>query len=194
MGESRPHSDQKYIHALRDNDSKLISEIYEKFAPKVVNYVRQNSGDEPAARDLIQEVIMIIYDQAKTKNLQLTCPFDAYFFLLCKRKWLTRAKKISKHRVTNEPLSGFISETVEEEVMATQHFETKMQLFKSLFQKLGDTCREILELSFGKYAMEEIASQLDLSYAYARKKKSLCMGQLTKWAKESAVYKQLKEQ
>ncbi|GAB5398645.1 MAG: hypothetical protein Aureis2KO_02300 [Aureisphaera sp.] len=193
MGQNGVHNDQKYIDALLHNDSKRIQEIYTKFAPKVVGYVKQNSGDEAAAKDLIQEVLLIIYDQAKTKNLKLTCPFDAYFFMICKRKWLTRLKKNSKEQVTNDPYAGFSSETLEEQVSETEQYDTKMQLFKELFQKLGDTCKEILQLSFGSFSMEEIATQLNISYAYARKKKSLCIGQLTKWAQESKVYKQLKE-
>src|SRR5690606_40520873 len=57
------------------------------------SYVCKNSGDETAARDIIQETLITIYDQAKTKGLKLTCPFDAYFFLICKRKWLNTLKK-----------------------------------------------------------------------------------------------------
>ncbi|MFT5103328.1 MAG: RNA polymerase sigma factor (sigma-70 family) [Candidatus Latescibacterota bacterium] len=191
MREKKVHEDQKYIEGLLNNDNRLIANIYSKYAPKVIGYVKKNSGDEAAAKDLIQDVLMTIYDQAKTKNLQLTCPFDAYFFLICKRKWLTIAKKNSTQRVTKEPLIGFISETVEDQVNATEDFEDKMALFKDVFQNLGDTCKQILQLSFGKYSMEEVATQLDISYAYARKKKSLCIGQLTKWVQESALYKNL---
>jgi RNA polymerase sigma factor (sigma-70 family) len=191
MGEKTVHEDQKYIEALLNNDNRLIAEIYSKYAPKVIGYVKKNSGDEAAAKDLIQDVLMTIFDQAKTKHLILTCPFDAYFFLICKRKWLTIAKKNSTQRVTKEPLIGFISETVEDQVNATEDFEDKMALFKDVFQNLGDTCKQILQLSFGKYSMEEVATQLDISYAYARKKKSLCIGQLTKWVQESALYKNL---
>ncbi|MBX2829096.1 MAG: sigma-70 family RNA polymerase sigma factor [Flavobacteriaceae bacterium] len=193
MGQNTVHEDQKYIDALLQNDGKRIQEIYSKFAPKVIGFVKQNSGDEDAAKDLIQEVIMIIYDQAKTKNLKLSCPFDAYFFMICKRKWYSKLKKNAKEQVTNEPYSGFDSETLHEQVQETEQFDTKMQLYKELFQKLGDTCKEILQLSFGSFSMEEIANQLDISYAYARKKKSLCIGQLTKWVQASPLYKQLKE-
>lgn len=193
MKNVKVHEDQKYIEALRENDTRLIAEIYSKFAPKVIGYIKKNNGDEAAAKDIMQEVLITIYDQAKTKDLQLTCPFDAYFFLICKRKWLTVLKKTSKNKVTKEPLMGFISETVEDQVTTTENFETKMNLYKQLFQKLGDTCKEIIQLSLSGISMDKIATQLDLSYAYARKKKSLCMGQLTKWTQESSLYKSLND-
>ncbi len=186
------HADQKYIEALVQNNHLLIQEIYSRFAPKVVSFVCKNNGSEPEARDLIQEVLMILFDQAKTKDLQLTCPFDAYFFLICKRKWYSILQKKSKNRVTEEPLTGFIAENVEEQVEETALFEEKNKIFKAVFEKLGNACKELLTLTFSISSMEEVAKKLGVSYGYARKKKSLCMAQLTKWVKESSAYNQLK--
>ena len=84
----KPHEDHIYIEALLKNDSKVLSTLYAKFSPKIVGYIKNNSGDENAAKDIIQETLVTIYHQAKTNKFILTCPFDAYFFLLCKRRWL----------------------------------------------------------------------------------------------------------
>lgn len=113
MGNTKFHSDQKYIEALLKNDTVILSEIYDKFAPKVVGYIKNNSGDESRAQDIIQETLITIYKQAKEKGLQLTCPFDAYFFLLCKRKWLNELKKHSNNQVTiNEEIVSIDDESV----------------------------------------------------------------------------------
>jgi len=82
MADKKIHEDQKYIDGLLKNNSFIIQAIYDKFVPKVVNYIKQNSGDISKAQDVIQDTILTIYNQAKEKGLQLTCPFDAYFFLL----------------------------------------------------------------------------------------------------------------
>jgi hypothetical protein len=39
--------------------------------------------------------------------------------------------------------------------------------------------------------MEDVAKSLGVTYAYARKKKSLCIGQLTKLVQESPKFNQL---
>ena len=96
MSHKKNHEDQKYIDGLVQNNAFVIQTIYDKFAPKVINYIKQNSGDVANAKDVIQETIITIYHQATEKGLQLTCPFDAYFFLLCKRKWLNQLKKRGK--------------------------------------------------------------------------------------------------
>ena len=186
------HEDQLYIDGLAQNNSQIIQAIYKKFVPKVIYYIKTNSGDYDRAQDVIQEVLLTIYDQAKTKKLQLTCPFDAYFFLLCKRKWLNELKKSSNKEVTITNENVYKDESTVEMTNETEVFETKNQLFEMMFQKLGEKCQEILKTSFSTKTMEEVAEKLNVTYAYARKKKSLCTGELTKMIQESNQYKLLK--
>lgn len=192
MGNTKVHADQKYIEALLNNDTIVISEMYEKFVPKVVGYIKKNSGDEFSAQDIIQETLITIYKQAKEKGLQLTCPFDAYFFLLCKRKWLNELKKTTTKEVTiNEEVVSIDDESVQyaEETLV---FEAKNKLFAEMFDQLGAACKELLKVTFTTKSMEEVASKLGQSYGYVRKKKSLCMGQLTKLVQNAPAFTKIK--
>lgn len=192
MTEKNLHSDQLYIDGLLQNNSGIIQSIYKKFVPKVKNYIRTNSGDDDDANDVIQEVLIAIYNQAKLKGLKLTCPFDAYFFLLCKRRWLNELKKSSNKQVTIQDNTLSIDESVQEIALQTEIFDEKQSLFDEMFQKLGDKCKEVLKLSFVLKTMEEVAQQLNVTYGYVRKKKSLCTGQLTEMIQQSNRYKSLK--
>ena len=192
MANTTLHPDQMFIEGLANNNSAVIQSIYKKFVPKVVSYIRNNSGDEDQAQDVVQEIMILLFNQAKTNKLQLTCPFDAYFFLLCKRKWLNELKKTSNKGVTiNEDFTS-TNEPTEEMVTQTEVFEEKQQLFDAMFQKLGDKCQELLKLSFTIKSMEEVAEKLNVTYGYVRKKKSLCTGQLTQWIQETNRFKSLK--
>lgn len=191
MSDKKLHEDQKYIDGLAANNTFIIQAVYDKFAPKVVNYIKQNSGDAYDAQDVIQETIITIYNQAKQNKLQLTCPFDAYFFLLCKRKWLNQLKKKGNKEVTiNEEV---LSKDDDAQVLSfeTSVFESKEALFNEMFQKLGDACKDLLKATFKIKSMEDVAKSLNLSYAYARKKKSLCIGQLTKLVQASPKFNHL---
>ncbi|SHF89466.1 RNA polymerase sigma factor, sigma-70 family [Flavobacterium segetis] len=186
------HIDQVYIEGLASNNSAVIQSIYKKFVPKIVSYIKNNSGDEDQAKDVIQEILILLFNQAKANKLQLTCPFDAYFFLLCKRKWLNELKKTSNQGVTIT--DDFVSnyKPTEEMVAQTEVFEEKQELFDLMFKKLGDKCQEVLKLSFTLKSMEEVAEKLQVTYGYARKKKSLCAGQLTQWIQEHSRFQSLK--
>ncbi|MFV8332106.1 RNA polymerase sigma factor [Flavobacterium sp. GSP14] len=192
MTKTELHPDQMYIEGLANNNSAVIQSIYKKFVPKVVAYIRNNSGDEDQAQDVVQEVLILLFNQAKAKKLQLTCPFDAYFFLLCKRKWLNELKKSANKGVTIQ--EDFTSTTESTQVMLaeTELFDEKQELFDLMFQKLGDKCKEVLQLSFSLQSMEEVAKKLNVTYGYVRKKKSLCTGQLTQWIQETNRFKSLK--
>ena len=192
MSEKKIHDDQKYINGLVENNSFIIQAIYKKFAPKVINYIKNNSGNADKAQDVIQETLITIYNQATEKDLQLTCPFDAYFFLLCKRKWLNELKKTTHNEVTinDEVLS--IDDGAQELSFETSLFGEKQALFNEMFHKLGNACKDLLKTTFKIKSMEEVAKSLGVSYAYARKKKSLCIGKLTQLVQDSPKFNQLK--
>lgn len=191
MAEKKNHEDQKYIDGLLQNNSFIIQAIYDKFVPKVVNYIKQNSGNSDKAQDIIQETLITIYNQASQKNLQLTCPFDAYFFLLCKRKWLNELKKSSNKEVTinEEVLSK--DDGAQELAFETSVFIEKQALFSEMFNNLGKACKDLLSATFKIKSMEEVAKSLGVTYAYARKKKSLCIGKLTEMVQGSPKFNQL---
>lgn len=191
MADKKLHLDQMYIDGLVQNNSNIIQSIYKKFVPKVKNYIRTNSGDDDQAQDIIQEVLITIYNQAKTNGLQLTCPFDAYFFLLCKRRWLNELKKSSNKEVTLQDDTVSIDEPIQEMAFQTEIFDEKQSLFDEMFQKLGEKCQEILKLSFVTKTMEEVAEKLNVTYGYVRKKKSLCTGQLTEMIQQSPRFRSI---
>ncbi|KRD11138.1 RNA polymerase subunit sigma-24 [Flavobacterium sp. Root901] len=192
MSKTKVHPDQKYIDGLAANDSVIIQSIYKKYVPKVVMFIMNNSGDRDHAQDVVQEVLILLFNQAKANSLQLTCPFDAYFFLLCKRKWLNELKKTSGKGVTIIEDAVSMNESALELIGQTEEFDEKQQLFDSMFQKLGDKCKELLKLSFEIKSMEEVAEKLNVTYGYVRKKKSLCVGQLTQWIQEAKNFNSLK--
>ncbi|MFD0761766.1 RNA polymerase sigma factor [Lutibacter aestuarii] len=189
----KPHEDHIYIEALLKNDSRILSKIYEKYSYKIVAMVKKNNGNADDAQDIIQETLVTIYHQAIEKGFILTCPFDAYFYLLCKRKWLNELKKRGNKKVTILEDITSISEEQKQQVEETELFEQQHQLFESKFKELGIKCQELLKASFKIKSMEKVAEFLGVSYGYARKKKSQCMGQLTKLVKNSTEFQQLKE-
>lgn len=192
MDQNKIHPDQKYIDGLAANDSLVIEMIYKKFAPKVVQFITNNSGDKDQAQDVIQEIMILLFNQAKAKKLQLTCPFDAYFFLLCKRRWLNELKNSANKGVTIYENVVSINESAHELIAQAEEFDEKQKLFEIMFQKLGEKCQEVLKLSFSLKSMEEVAQKLNVTYGYVRKKKSLCVGQLTQWIQEAKNFNSLK--
>jgi RNA polymerase sigma factor (sigma-70 family) len=174
------HTDQRFINALLHNDTLMVREIYQRFAPKISHYIMANSGSEDDAADILQEALIDIYKQAQQKKLQLTCPFEPFLLLVCKRKWLNELKKRGRLPVTKDVDDVSIGEDVFAMAEQLQHQDQKMQVFLQCFKELGKACQDILQKCLGGEDQEKIAEQLKITYGYLRKKKSECMASLTK--------------
>lgn len=174
------HTDQRFINALLHNDTLVVREIYQRFAPTITHYIMANSGSEDDAADILQEALIDIYKQAQQKKLQLTCPFEPFLLLVCKRKWLNELKKRGRQPVTKDVDDVSIGEDVFAMAEQLQHQDRKMQVFLQCFKELGKACQDILQKCLGGEDQEKIAEQLKITYGYLRKKKSECMASLTK--------------
>ncbi|HEV9037056.1 MAG TPA: sigma-70 family RNA polymerase sigma factor [Puia sp.] len=173
------HPDQRYIEGLLYNDGSTVDEIYRKYAGAIRKFIIKNGGSGDDAADIFQEALIDLYNQARHKDLQLTCPFEAFLVLVCKRKWYNLQKKRGLHRVTNS--TDEVSQIGEDPFARAEQLaleESRARLFLEQFARLGERCREILKLSLTGEAQEKIAERLSVTYGYLRKKKSECMATL----------------
>jgi RNA polymerase sigma factor (sigma-70 family) len=192
VNNSTIHSDQYFINGLAQNNSGIINEIYKKYSPKIYNWIKQNSGDTEQAQDVFQEAIIDIYHKAKNQNFELTCPFDALLFLIVRNKWFSYLKN-NKNKVvtnTNDALYN-ITDNAQQDANKIMQYENQHNLLMQKLDELHDGCKALLKLSWSGLCMEDVAEQLKVTYAYVRKKKSLCMAKLIESVKGSEQFEQL---
>lgn len=187
------HPDNKYIDALLQNDTALLDELYTKYSGKIKYMVMQNNGTEADAADVFQEAIVDIYKKAKA-GFTLTCPMEAFLYLICRNRWLNHITRKKYNNVTfadEEGYSNLVSEDSfanAEQILISQN---RRNLIESKLADLGESCRQLLLYNWGGKKLEEIAELMKTSYAYIRKKKSDCMGKLVELIKSTPDYKLL---
>lgn len=187
------HPDQKYIEALLNNDLVLLDELYQKYSGKIKWMVLQNNGTEADAADIFQDALLSLYHKARTKGFVLTCPMDAFLYLICKNKWLNELSKRKSRPVTIIDAEGYnFGEDSFQLAEDCSLQEEKLNLLAEKITELGETCQELLHLSWSGKSMEEVAEKLHITYGYARKKKSECMAKLVTLVKQSARFNVLK--
>ena len=179
------HTDQRYIDALRTNDNRMISEIYRLFAPGIKTYLKSRGAEDEEAGDIFQEALIDIYKLASDGKFELTCPFEAFLLLVCKRKWLNIIKKNQSRGVTKSLDDGYTHVADDTDRNAVLHADQleKENLVMAMLKQISERCREIILGSYGKQSQEKLAEQLGVSYAYLRKKKSICMSELIELVK-----------
>lgn len=188
------HEDQRYVTALLDNDHKLIREIYQRYSGSVKGVVLRNNGNAQDAEDLFNELLMEICAQARKGKFILTCPFDAFIKMMAFRRWLNKLNKASKKMVTFSDMQGYddvADEDISQKTEAFDRVEKQQALFKKKLAELSEGCQQVLKLSWTVKPMEKVAEMLNVTYAYLRKRKSVCMKKLTTLVRESPEYKMI---
>jgi RNA polymerase sigma factor (sigma-70 family) len=182
------HPDQRYLEALLHNDVPTVEDIYKRFSPSVRRLILAHRGSEEDAADIFQESLVDLYNQAKYKGLTLTCPFEPFLLLVCKRKWLNELKKRGHNPVTM--VQGDVSDYGEDTFANAEEVvreEEKARTFLRQFARLGEKCKEILRLSLSGRRQEDIAAGLGVTYGYLRKKKSECMATLLSYIEKERL-------
>jgi len=186
------HPDHIYVEALVKNDTALVKKIYVNHIGRIRGWVIKNGGDSNDADDVFQEALTSIYRTASGGSFTLTCPFDAFLFMVCRNKWINMLENKGRKGVTLTDFSGYNADKlVSQNTEEWQLHEAKETLFKKKLAALGKACRELLTVCYTTKSMEEVAAKLGFSYAYVRKKKSECMGQLTELVRSSPEYNQI---
>lgn len=192
------HADQRYIEGLVNNNSPLINEIYEKYYGRIERLVVRNNGDAEDARDLFQEVLVVLFHKGH-EGFTLTCPFGYFLYMACRSRWINELKKRGRQRVTITDVDGLqYNSSIAAEWTQLYAREKQQQLFYREFQKLGPSCRELLGLSWTqnpgteKYnSLYEIADMTGRTYGYVRRKIAECRQSLLQRIRESCDFKDL---
>lgn len=187
-----PHPDTRYLVALLSNDNQVIAEIYARFAERIERMVLSNSGSSDDARDVFQEGLISINRQARRPNFVLTCPFEAYLWCVCRGKWLNELRRRRREEVTISHFEGYTDVHLAEDLAeALLREEDRDHLFRRCFEQLGASCRQLLQLAWTGLSMEQVSQRMGISYGYARKHKSECIGQLMNRVQQSSEFADL---
>jgi RNA polymerase sigma factor (sigma-70 family) len=186
-------SETNYLDALLKNDEKLIKQLYLETFPSISSYIQQNSGTEQDARDIFQEALLAVFQKARGGQLQIKSGFLPYLYAVCKNLWLMQLRKKARNRVSSVDESQLIiSNDSFGDAEQTANQYARQQLLSNQLNHLGEGCRKLLRLAWSGKPLEEVARQLNNSYAYIRKKKSECMAKLVALIKKTSEYQQLK--
>lgn len=168
------HEDHQYLIALRKGDNLLLKELYSKFSPQVVSWVKKNNGSMSDAKDIFQEALIALYNKACDPDFVLSYPIGGLIFQICKNKWIDQIRKktkesevriLEKERYESEQPNTSAIEQIEEE-------EIRQNNLNAAFEKLSELCQKLLRAVSEGISSKDIAVQLamnDVNTVYRRK-------------------------
>lgn len=181
--------DLPLLEGLREGKAGSIERIYEQCYRQTRMMIQKNSGTEEDAKDIFQDALMALYRRLKEGNFELTCKLSSYLQIVSRNLWRARIRNRPVMTTTDQigdehvELDG----SVIEEILGND----RRKLLYKHFDSLPDDCRQILGLFFKKTSMAEIASQMESTEAYMKKRKFICKSRLIEWIKADPLYKEL---
>ncbi|MBM3404534.1 MAG: sigma-70 family RNA polymerase sigma factor [Bacteroidetes bacterium] len=174
------YDDRCLIEGIKNKDKAVLKYIYREYYQSVKHLVSDNSGSEEDARDLFQDVMVIIYQKAARNALSLSCSLKTYLFSISRNLWFQRLEKrkyechfYNLELVEDEMAVHDCDDTPDDEAME------KSRLFMQHFIGLPADCQQILRLFFRKFTYRDIARILKLSNEkYAKSRKFMCKAML----------------
>ena len=86
-------TDSHFIEGLRTGNNEVLTALYKKYYNLVLKLVVNNSGTSDAAQDIYQETIIVLFENVKKPQFELSCQLQTYIYSVAKRLWLKQLKK-----------------------------------------------------------------------------------------------------
>ena len=172
--------DKDILKQIVANDTATIKLVYKDNYPIIQNFILSNNGDSDEAKDIFQEALIVLYQNAQLPTFELSCKISTYLYAVSRRLWLKRLQQQSKKSPLKETVEQNIAVEDDVEMHETQNIQlTNMH---SALSKLGEPCKSLLEAYyFNKQHMNTIAETFGYTNAdNAKNQKYKCLLRLKK--------------
>jgi RNA polymerase sigma-70 factor (ECF subfamily) len=171
-GAAAPPSDADVLGAVARGCPEAFRELYDRYAGRLLAYVRRMGGPRIPAEDVVQEIFVALWVKAGQYRPALGSP-DAWIFTITRHKvvdiWRTAHPVVD---LGETPLEAVMEPTMPEDSV------TRLSLAKAL-AALAPEQRRPLELAyFGGLSYEETAHALGLPVGTLKSRIRATLGQL----------------
>ena len=130
------YNEQVLIKGLAKNDRRAIETIYKNNFSMVQAFILNNNGNYDDARDIFQEAMIVLYENAKTESFVLTCQIKTYVYSICRRLWLKRLQQLNRYTSQVESLEETIP--VDEDIELEEKRNADFIIMERALTSLGE--------------------------------------------------------
>ena len=178
---AKDFTEKDLLKGLAKNDKRSVEILYKEHYNMVQSLVINNNGTADDARDIFQEAMIVLYENAKSDHFELNCLIKTYLYSVARRLWLKRlsyAKKWAGELKDDQE----VTVPVEEEIEAQEQHDNHFTLMEKALSGLGEPCKSLLEAYYmRKKSMTVIADKFGYTNAdNAKNQKYKCLMRLKK--------------
>lgn len=177
---------------LQTHDRSTIKYVMDQYFPMIRNMVMRTAGASSAdAEDVFMNGLEAIYLRLAHGPLELSCQFSTFFYAICHKQWCTELRRRKRSHENNEVVHQLYAEA-DNDAQNCLEVADQMALYHQMFNRLGQRCQQILQLTFSGYSAKDIATKLSLRSAnYINKRRSICRRQLLEFIQQDQRYSEI---
>lgn len=161
MNRQKEFSDPELILLWQDGHEYAFDMIHRKYSVKLLGIAMQKTGDEDAAKEIVQDVFITLFKN-KASCDKITSLF-AYLYVILKNRVLDW----HRHNLVHNKYVAYATHATVEADFSTQNWIETRDLEQQLnaeIDKLPPQCRTVFKLSRQEHCSnKEIALQLSIS-------------------------------
>lgn len=154
-------NDEQLISQLKKRDRNALKSVYLDYKTEFFRFMSRYNAEENTLEDIFQDALIVLYENASAGKLdELKSSLKTYLFGTGKFMLFKHFRDSKKEVFTQEDyVFDNYEQSVIEDVYLDEGPSDNQKLLVANFKKLGNKCREILELFYLQgLKLEEIVS------------------------------------
>ncbi len=149
-------SDAELLRGLVSCNETILRAYYKTYYRSIRRYILSNHGNGEDARDVFQEVLMVLLRKVQDNSLELTCALGTYIYAVSKILWLKELHK--RKRITDLKDGGEDCIDDEMDIIRIAEENERLLIYRTYFEKLSEKCRQVLTLFLEGRSITEITA------------------------------------
>lgn len=180
-------NDSSLIEGIRHRDNASFEYLYKKSYPYILNFVMKSGGSKDDVKDLLQDSLIIIYENITEGKFRGESGLLTYLTGICKNRWHSYLQRRKMKNIPMDNYSNLMNLVYEEHPEG--ELTERAKYAESLLSQSTDRCKEILmAYYYENLTMEAIAEKLGYTNAdNAKSQKAKCMDKLRKAVKNLVI-------
>lgn len=165
---------EEIVAGLMSFDPKIYKYLDAVYRKNVIKHVRSNSGVREDGEELYQDVVFEVFlNVEKGKYKVELSKFSTYFMMIARNRWTDKLRKRRKVTDTTSledtPLQNTLTD--EGDTADQDYYNRLAKVMRQCIAQLNEEEQEMIKLYYyGKMSLEAIATQMNISYKYAKQK------------------------
>lgn len=164
------------------NDPEVFRYLYRTYGGMVSGYVKKNSGNDVDAREMVQTVLLELWQAVREGRYREEGKLERYIYILCANSWRDELRR-RRVRQTDEldPARVGLSDDGDMSIAAAVVKDQRIEAIHQCLSQLDSPCDDIIRLyHLQEVSLQEVAVRMNYDYNSLRKRIFDCRKKLKK--------------